>query len=79
MSSSIRTHSKSADCRVYDSTIATALYSAVSSQCYTRGLSWQADTLAELNALRNTVSYRTVDHTEEIKRVQLNPQSQQVC
>ena len=40
---------------------------------------WQADTLAELNTLRNTVSYRTVDHTGEIKRVQLNPQSQQVC
>jgi hypothetical protein len=58
---------------------ATALYSAVCSQCYTRGLSWQADTLAELNALRNTVSHRTVDHTGEIKRVQLNPQSQQVC
>ena len=32
-----------------------------------------------LNALRNTVSYRTVDHTGEIKRVQLNSQSQQVC
>ena len=51
-------------------TIATALYSAVCSQCYTRGLSWQADALAELNALRNTVSYRAVHHTRDIKRLQ---------
>ena len=79
VSSSIRSHSKSADCRVYDSTIATALYSAVCSQCYTRGLPQQADTLAELNALRHTISHHTVHQTRDIKRFQLNPQSQQVC
>jgi hypothetical protein len=60
-------------------TIATALYSVVCSHCYTCGLSQQAATLPELSALRNTVSYRTMHHTRDTKRDQLNQESQQVC
>jgi len=60
-------------------TMSTALYSVVWSQCYTCGLPQQADTLPELSALRNKVSYLAVHHKGDIKRVQLNLQSHQVC
>ena len=76
---SIVSHIKSADCGVYDLTIATALHSVLCSQCCTCGLSQQAATLPELSALRYTVGYRAVPHTAEIKRHRLNRQPHQVC
>ena len=58
--------------------IAIALYSVVCSQCSTCGLPQQEDSLPELNVRIHTVSYRIMDHSQDIKRLQLNRLSQQV-
>ena len=53
-------------------TIAAALYRVVCSQCSTRGLSEQEGTLPELIVQSHTVGYRIMDHSQDIKRLQLN-------
>ena len=58
--------------------IAIALYSVVCSQCYTCKLTQQEDTLPELIAQNHMVSYRIMDLSEDIKRLQLNRLPQQV-
>ena len=60
------------------STPAIALYSVVCSQCSTCGLSQQKDTLPELFVRSHTVSYRIMDRTRDIKRLELNRQPQHV-
>jgi hypothetical protein len=79
VSSSIVSHIKSADCGVYELTIATVLHSVVCSHCSACGLSQQVATLPELSALCYTLSYLAVHHTGDIKRLQLNRQPHQVC
>ena len=60
------------------SMIAIALYSVVCSQCSTCGLPHQEDSLPELIVRIHTVSYRTMGHSQDIKRLQLNRLPQQV-
>ena len=45
---------------------------------YTCGLLQQEDTLPELIAQNHAVSYRIMEHTREIKRLELKRQPQQV-
>ena len=60
------------------SMIAVALYSVVWSQCSTCGVSEQEDILPELSVQIHMVSYHIMDHSQDIKRLQLNPLPQQV-
>ena len=60
------------------SMIAIALYSVACSQCSACGLSQQEDSQPELFVQIHTVSYPIMDHSQDIKRLELNQRSQQV-
>ena len=80
VSSSIVSHIKSADCGVYDLTIATVLHSVVCSHCAACGLSQQVATLPELSALCYTLGYLTSDsHQLPLERVKMQARDRSVA